>query len=70
MKESKIAMYVVAILGIGIVGYMVYKNIKDGKEKGGEKEEKTIIDGEKKYTMAEWRKANEVSAALKGIKLA
>ena len=68
MKENKLAMYV-AIAGIAIIGYMVYRNIRYGKEKMGEEYEPKVVDGEKKYTLAEWKKANEVSAALKGIKL-
>ena len=68
MKENKLAMYV-AIAGIGIIGYMVYRNIRYGKEKMGEKDESKVVDGEKKFTLAEWKKANEVTAALKGIKL-
>ena len=67
MKENKLAMYV-AILGIAAVFYFLYdKNIKKKKEE--EEEDKTIVVGEKKFTLAEWKKANEVSAALKGIKL-
>ena len=67
MKTNKYLPYV-AILGIAAVFYYLYdKNIKKNKEIV---EEKTIVDGEKKYTLAEWKKANEVSAALKGIKLA
>ena len=68
MTENKLAMYV-AIAGIGIIGYMVYRNLRYGKEKMGEKDEPIVVVGEKKYTLAEWKKANEVTAALKGIKL-
>ena len=68
MKENKLAMYV-AIAGIAVIGYMVYRNIRFGKDKMGEKDKKTVVLDEKKFTLAEWKKANEVSAALKGIKL-